>query len=224
MAITPSENIKYIDLYNQTLGDIISKVSNINDADPNSYPASVPSVWRYNYSNKVTHDITARQKHGSEKNNCFTLYSIVNSTAVPITTTQKIKDDFNAYMKSRGLDVGTDKLISTKMLLHFYNSVSAFVTARLVLVSSQLTNEKKICYKTGSVSYGYVEPFPTYPDEQITAEQVKKSLNVLATTINDTKREQIVKYDIAFSSSSSSCSSSSSSSSSSSVFIAYFNI
>lgn len=131
-----------------------------------------------------------------------------------------IEADFDAFLAAKNLTARAAQLVSTRLILNFYENLSLFYANRLIIVYSPITNVKKLYYYNDGSSYnswsGTVTNIESpVQDLPITAEEV----NILLNSIDINLKNKVKTYNQTYTfttSSSSSCSSCSSSSSSSS--------
>ncbi len=239
MAINPNNIITYSELTSTFLNWLKTSCTNIGS----DYSSSVPAYFKSSWTNKdvVKSTVNAFNPSGAATNAaCGVKASIVSSTVIPVVNVSKVTSDFNSFMQARSIDTKSDKPITTRGVINFWNNVAAFCTSNILFVTGQkwgvasptdtLTPEtKKLKMYKSVCDY---QPVTTPPEgELISSADVKEFLKDLEKIINDTaKTHQIVYTMTAYSSSSSSsccsssCSCSSSSSSSSSMFIGYMKL
>lgn len=222
MAIKPGEIITYRDLVNNFFDWIQNSANLINVAESDeAYNNNVPKEWRSGYTRKIetdrtgVHEDAPIQKVGAN-------ITIKTSSIIPRVSINTVKQEFNAFMRNRGLDNDSklNTTVTTRGIINFWNNVATFCSTNIVLVSSCENTIVKKMYRSNT-------SWPSVPDigdsELIVAEDVLSMLGNLEETVNRIAKMHQILYDIAaFSSSSSSCCCSCSSSSS--IYIAYMNI
>ena len=222
MAIKPGETITYRDLVNNFFDWIQNSANLINVAESDeAYNNNVPKEWRSGYTRKIetnrtgVHEDAPIQKVGAN-------ITIKTSSIIPRVSINTVKQEFNAFMRDRGLDNDSklNTTVTTRGIINFWNNVATFCSTNIVLVSSCENTIVKKMYRSNT-------SWPSVPDigdsELIVAEDVLSMLGNLEETVNRIAKMHQILYDIAaFSSSSSSCCCSCSSSSS--IYIAYMNI
>ena len=224
MALRTDNTIQYLDLIKQVKTYIKENCVNIG-----SYKNGMSACFKPPFTKDIKATMTgkATQTAGYKYS-----YTTARSTelGLGIVTETQIEEDINNFLASRGIASKAETPVTTKGILNFYNNIASFMSAKLILVTSELApGEQHIFYKTTGVTYPAVSNL-TNENDIVTPTEITESLNALTSTINITSKSVPVKYDISCysssssSSSPSSSSSSSSSSSCSSVFIAYFNI
>lgn len=233
MAISPNNTITYGDLVNAVRSYILSTCKNIGTA----WTSAVPTTFRPGGSLGTIVSVYSKVQGGINASAPITATAAVGANSLGLVTQSTIESQFNSFMTSRGIMSRTDQLVTTKGLLHFYNSISAFFSVRVVVVTnSMVPNTRIIFYNAGTVTY------PTVPDgsggsnsELIEAADINALLDNLNSVLAQTTKGYAVPIVVSSvtsccssssssSSCSSSCSSSSSSSSSSSWFIGYMKL
>lgn len=238
MAIAPNSTITYGDLIQQVLNHIFAVCQNIDTLKniPSGFITGTYNPNIFHWTEMVTNPHCGMCHHapGESLQNRWIVGTVISGIeAIP---KQRVINQFNAFITQRGIASRVNQLVSTKGLLHFYNTVSSFYTERVCIMTASGVNKKVIFYYDGSVTY---VPVPDGSggsnSELIVSNDINALLQNLNMVLNKTSKAVSPKYStLAYKSScscsscsSSSCSSSScssSSSSSSSWFIGYMKI
>ena len=230
MTIMQNKIITYNDLITSALKRIKTLCKNI-DTLPNDLPSAFKNGNVLQVASKYF-PLVMRPEHHNPKVDRAAHTSILRATvsdtmlkAVPSSTVER---DFLSFIKSRNIYTRTNELVSFKTMMVFYNNLAAFLSARMIYLTSQLDTKYYLFYKPGTVTYPSVNFYAVNID--FTPTQINTCVTDLMNAINNTIHNHLVNIVFQYtssscsSSSSSSCSSSSSSSSSSSVFIVYMDI
>lgn len=230
MTITQNKVITYNDLITSAIQRIKNLCKNI-DTLPTDLPAEFKngSVLQVasKYFPQTLMNATRYQEIDRAAHTSVLKVTISDDIlkAVPSST---VESDFLNFIKSRNIYTRTNEPVSFKTMMVFYNNLAAFLSARMVYLTSQLNTNYYLFYKTGVVTYPTVN-FDAV-DVDFTPTQINTCVTDLMNAINNTVHSHLVNIVFQYtssscsSSSSSSCSSSSSSSCSSSVFIVYMDI
>ena len=166
MAITQNTTITYADLITNVKTLLQTKCNNVGDAFNNvsnnfkngqSYTLKTQTVQKRNGGDgsgavgaKPAYPITY-------KDVTLTTTATVSDSLLVRVEWSTVEQQLNDFLQSRGILNKTNSYISFKMLMNFYNNISAFLAARLVLVgNSFVTGTKYIFYNSGSVTYNTV--------------------------------------------------------------------
>lgn len=212
MAIAQNNDIVWGDLIARAKNNLQSSIENLTGA-------RIPDEF-----SNVTFEVSSRDAliqvhHGPAH---YPIKTYMTSSRVWSTVTwSTVETDFNNFLVAKNLNLRNDQLISTRLILNFYENLSLFYANRLVIVYSPIGSQpKKLYYYNDGSSYnswaGTVTNIESpVQDLPVTAEEV----NVLLNSINTNLSNKVKTYNQTYTfttSSSSSCSSCSSSSSSSS--------
>ena len=205
MAIQTDSIIKYGEIRDLVLSKILSIVKNVG-----SYTADVPAEMKTDFTQTKT------------DRKASVVVRIDNNTVIPVVTQQTIIDQFNNYLTEKGVSTAENTVMTATSLLNFYNVAAAFVTTKIVMVTSYLTSTVIPMYKaTTSASEWPTVPVinvvdPTASPTVIDNTNVKNATQFLEMFDRSRLSAQMIAYTYNYT-----CSSCSSSSSSSSSFIAY---
>lgn len=225
MAIKSGEIITYKNLVDHFLDWVENRAGIININNLNN----VPTSWK-SYDKTIV--VERADVHENQPiNNVGVQINLDTNSTPKVVTMATIKSEFNDFMETRGLanyqNVNTP--VTTRGIINFWNSVAAFCSTNIQLVSAGVTfNDSDIDRNTRRM-YKSNRNWASIPDigngELIIASDITAMLANLEEVVNNVSKMHQIVYNIsAFSSTSSSCSSSSCSSSSSSMYIAYMNI
>lgn len=131
-----------------------------------------------------------------------------------------ITSDVDAFMAARGINTKSNKPVTTKGIIQFWNYASIFCAARFARCYSCMTMATPLIYNTGSVTY--TEPGLSDDGAYIKNTDVTHALSGLMDTINNYTRVKAMLYS--YRAHCCCCSSSSCSSSSSSFFIGFMKL
>lgn len=210
--ITPGNNINWNDLIANAKENLKRNIENLSGATiPTEFQAIPVEVQRGYAVIQVTHGPAQHPV-------------IVNMTSDRNWTTvrwETVEQDFNDFLASKNLINRGTELISTRLILNFYENLSLFYANRLVIVYSAKNNVKRLYYYNDGSSYsswtGTVANIESpVQDLPITAEEANRILNCIDLNLKNKVKtyNQTYTFTTTSSSSCSSCSSSSSSSSS----------
>jgi len=208
MAIEVDSTITWSDLIAQTKTTLKSQIENLTGA-------TIPSELR-----SVDVELSRTQIHTQQSgilDGISYAKSNRNWTTVSWST---VESDFNSFLSYCNLNTNdrANQLVSTRLLLNFFENLSLFYTNRLILVYSPVGNKpKRLYYYNDGSSYaswvGAVRNIETpVIDVPVTADEI----NIMLASINSNLKNKIKTYSQSYSYYTTSCSCSSSCSSSSS--------
>lgn len=131
-----------------------------------------------------------------------------------------VKNDFHSFLQSRDLDSTDrqDQLVSTRLILNFFENLSLFYTNRLILVYSPLGNQPKklYYYNDGSAYNTWQGTISNIEDPVIDKPAGATEINDILTSVNANLKNKTKTFNQNYTfTTTCSCSCSSSSSSSS---------
>lgn len=155
----------------------------------------------------------------------YVTVTLTGSTAdaehgISTVSQSQITQDVDSFMSARGIDTKSNKPITTKGIIQFWNYAAIFCTARLARAISTVTTKTPLIYRSGTVSYA--TPGITDDNNYIVNADINNALTVLMDTINNYSK--VISMVYSYAAHCCCCSSSSSSSCSSSVFIGYMKL
>ena len=143
MSVVQGQIITYGEIKALVLNKIKSIIKN-----PSTGYVGVPSEMQANFSQTLVSPAPQNKSTG--------VITIKNETVVPIVSTStKIDEQFEAYLVSKGVSAKADTVMTATSLLNFYNVAAAFVTTKIVLVTTYLSE---------TTVPMYVEDNTTFPD------------------------------------------------------------
>lgn len=212
MAILTGETITWGDLVAQTKENLKSNIENLTGA-------TIPAEFTNGNSTLVS-EIHVQTREFNDNVRAYAQPSVAWSTVDWST----VEADFDAFLNYHNLN-STDRqnqLVSTRLILNFFESVALFYTNRLLVVYTHVgTKPKKLYYYNNGSSYsswvGNVSNIENpVEDKPVTADEINIGLTSLNANLKNKVKtfEQTYSYYSTSSCCSSSCSSCSSSSSS----------
>jgi hypothetical protein len=212
MAIITGETITWGELVEQTKANLKANIENLTGA-------TIPTEFKSGSSTLVsTANVSTREFRGQVK--AYAKPSIAWSTVDWST----VETDFNNFLDYHNLNSQDrqEQLVSTRLILNFFESVALFYTNRLLIVYTHIGNKpKKLYYYNNGSSYsswvGNVSNIESpVQNKPITANELNVGLESLNLNLKNKVKtfEQTYDYYSTSCSCSSSCSSCSSSSSS----------
>lgn len=212
MAIETDSNITWSELISKAEENLRTNIENLSGN-------TIPDEFRSDRDIWVSSTSVRTQQRTAN----VTTYGKSNSNWTNVSW-DTVKNDFHAFLHSKNLDTNdrADQLVSTRLILNFFENLSLFYTNRLILVYSPLGNKpKKLYYYNNGSSYsswtGSISNIESPVQDIPTAATDVKTLmtSIDANLKNKVKTyEQSYTFTTACSSCCCSCSSSSSSSSS----------
>lgn len=198
MAINMNNNITWNDLITTARNNLIASIDNL---EGNTIPQSLNGSTVVFSSRK-----RARTSYQSQK-----AWTTVSQSTVLA--------DFDNFLATRNLNNRSNQIVSTRLILNFFENIAHYYTNRLVFVYSPFTNTRVIYYYnngTSPNSWSYIPPdipVPTPVEDTVTATDIQTMLTNINANLKNKVRLYEQKYNFV-TTCSSSCSSSSSSSSS----------
>lgn len=225
MAIKSGEIITYKNLVDHFLDWVENRAGIININNLNN----VPTSWK-SYDKTIV--VERADVHENQPiNNVGVQINLDTNSTPKVVTMATIKSEFNDFMETRGLAnyQNIDTPVTTRGIINFWNSVAAFCSTNIQLVSAGVTFNDSDIDRNVRRMYKSNRNWASIPNigngELIIASDITTMLGNLEEVVNNVSKMHQIVYNIsAFSSTSSSCSCSSCSSSSSSMYIAYMNI
>lgn len=212
MAIEQNTDINWSVLIAQAKENLQRNIENL-------YGATIPNEFKNVAIEVSSRDALIQVHHGPAH---YPIKTYMTSDRVWNTVNwSTIEADFDAFLAAKNLTNRGTQLLSTRLILNFYENLSLFYANRLVIVYSPITNVKKLYYYNDGSSYnswaGTVANIESpVQDLPITAEEANTLLNSIDINLKNKVKtyNQTYTFTTSSSSSCSSCSSSSSSSSS----------
>lgn len=212
MAIEQNTDINWSVLIAQAKENLQRNIENL-------YGATIPNEFKNVAIEVSSRDALIQVRHGPAHH---PIKTYMTSDRVWNTVNwSTIEADFDAFLAAKNLTNRGTQLLSTRLILNFYENLSLFYANRLVIVYSPITNVKKLYYYNDGSSYnswaGTVANIESpVQDLPITAEEANTLLNSIDINLKNKVKtyNQTYTFTTSSSSSCSSCSSSSSSSSS----------
>lgn len=152
---------------------------------------------------------------------------IRESTVLPVVELNDVVNELYDFLHARGINTKSDKSITTKGVINFWNNIAAFCANRIVLMNGQHMSSTIRMFKSAGRDanldfvFDYDEVPPVDDTVKMTAQDVETMLHSLESVLNKESKIHMIRYDYEMfcCSTSSSCSSSSSS-----MFVAYMNL
>ena len=98
--------------------------------------------------------------------------SVNANTALNVVSTSTIQSQWNLFLQERGLLSRTDRVVTTKGLMTFYNSIASFMAARIVIVSSSYGTTVRQFFYNGTNGLGYPAVNPGGDNELISGNDI----------------------------------------------------
>lgn len=213
MAIASNNTITWKELVQQAKNNLANSIENLSGA-------SIPDAFNGTDLFVSKSNCTVHKNHKPEISSWAR-----SNKAWEVVSKDVVLNDFEAFLNNKKLN-STDRenqIVSTRLILNFFENLSLFYMNRLVVVYSPITNEKKLYYYNNGSSYsswaGAVANVGSEASEPpIGNNEIKTMLSNIDKNLKNKVKTYNQEYTFWTSSSSSSCSSSSSSSSSSSCW------
>jgi len=171
--------------------------------------ANVPAQFKTPFSMETPH-----------VNLGYVTVTLQDNQGIQQVSQNQIIIDVDDFMSARGIDTKSNKPVTTKGIIQFWNYAAIFCTARLTRAVSTVTNKTPLIYRTGTVSYA--SPGISDDNNYIVNTDINNALAALMSTINNYSK--VISMVYSYAAHCCCCSSSSSSSCSSSVFIGYMKL
>ena len=186
MAISSNSVLTYSDLVDSVKSLIQSKCSNIGDAY-NNLPANFKNGGSFTIKTQTISKRNGGDGSGAVgskpaepityKNVTLTATGTISDSLLVRVESSTVISQLEDFHNSRGILTRTNTEVSFKMLMNFYNNVSAFLSERLVLVGNSFASGTKyIFYNAGTV---------VYPTVTIDADGHDLPNSSMTTNIND---------------------------------------
>ena len=165
MSVAQNQIITYGELVQLFLDKITSLCKNVG-----SY-SGVPNEMKSGFTQTITRDKSS------------VVINVDANTVIPTVTASTISQQLNDYLELKGVKTKANTIMTTTSLLNFYNVAAAFVTAKVVLVTSYLTSTTVPMYKSNSTSWptppviDYIDPSAT--PAMISDNKVKETVTFL---------------------------------------------
>lgn len=212
MAILTGDTITWGDLVAQTKANLKLNIENLTGN-------TIPSEF------KNSDSIQLSSKHIKTRDNEFDAKSSATSNVtwntVDWSTVEEDFDDFLDYHKLNSTD-RENQLVSTRLILNFFENVALFYTNRLLIVYSNVGNKPKKLYyydngaQRPNVYNTWAGKVNNIEDPVVDSPVTADELNIALTSLNNNLKNKVKTYEQTYSYETVSCSCSSSSSSCSS--------
>ena len=157
MTLNTNYVVKYGDLIDTTVDRLASICNNID-----AYSSNVPSIYRTNGSQTLASasisGTTMSGQSGTASVARRAHTAVVNGVNIDalmvVVAKSTLRSQLLSFAQSSGIATKFDEVMSTKALMHFFNVLASFISARVVLIHSPYTNVSGfIFYNGGNVTY-----------------------------------------------------------------------
>lgn len=127
----------------QSLVDVVKNWIKTNCSNISNY-ANIPTTFKAGYQSKV------RYAGNDTSPSSYTI--TISGNAVTSATTANVDSDMTAFLSSCGL-TNLAQNIPASEFLDFIKDMVVFCSTKLVIVGSQLSTTKYLCYDTSNTTY-----------------------------------------------------------------------
>ena len=128
---------------------------------------------------------------------CYT--AAISSNGVASVASSTVSTDMSNFLSSRGL-TDMSKTLPASEFLDFVKNMVVFCSTKVVMVASQYSSTKYICYDTSNTTYSNTFNFDTNDTKKIVeAKDIEEIFPVIITNVRQNMRNKTCQYTITMS-------------------------